>query len=123
MKCRYDESPAFVEEAFGVIFEASNNERIDKYVTEFTKIKEDNDLEEGTFYNHQYSHLFKSFEPPSDSLTPKAFLIFGDEKGFLKHWDISAFLTLGPHEPTHTPPRVGPVSSMKDKLSYNAKRK
>ena len=54
MKCTYEESESFLEEAYFTDFDHNNNESIDKFVTEFTKIKEDNDPEEGILYNTNF---------------------------------------------------------------------
>lgn len=129
LKCTYDESDSFLEEAYFTDFDHNNNEKIEKFVTEFTKIREDNDPEEGTIYNSNYQSHFLKYQPKvhdqnDPNPSPKVFLIFGDEKGFIKHWDISAFFTSESiHDLTTTPPKFAKVPSMKDKLSYNAKRK
>lgn len=41
----------FVKEAFEVEFDLNSNEQIDMYETEYNKVKEDNDTEEGVFHN------------------------------------------------------------------------
>ena len=82
-------------------------------MTEFTKLKDDNDPEEGTFLNRDHESLFPRYLPPkSPSSTPKLFLLFGDDLGLLHLWDLSRFLSTMSACPSQTA-----------KLSYNAKRK
>lgn len=66
---------------------------IEEYETEFNKLKEDIDKEEGKFRNSDNKQHFKAYQPPQfNKDKPKCFLAFGDEKGFIKLWDISIFL-------------------------------
>eukprot|EP00347_Sterkiella_histriomuscorum_P016786 403351858 len=114
----------FIQEAYETEFDICNNEMIEMYETEFNKVKEDNDQDEGIFFNKSFNNHFKQFQPPKfQPDRPKCFLIFGDEKGFIKQWDISVFLHNHSNNITSSPPYLTKVPSMTDKLSYNAKRK
>ena len=50
----YDEEQ-FISEAYEVDFDPFMSEQIEKYVTEFTQIREDNDAEEGVQYNSTHA--------------------------------------------------------------------
>jgi len=89
-------------------------------VTEFNKIKEDNDPDEKKYFNSDHAHLFPIYRPRSG---PKCLLVLGEEKGFVKLWDISVFLSASQHDLTGDPVALSKVPSMTTKLSYNAKRK
>lgn len=43
-------------------------------------------------FNKEYENYFPRYRPSSSKERPKCFLVFGDEKGFVKQWDLSVFV-------------------------------
>jgi hypothetical protein len=61
---QYEEE--FINEAYENYVIEENNEQIDKFVTEFKKIKEDNDQEERIVYNKDFEAFFSSRKSPKN---------------------------------------------------------